>query len=178
MEILDLNLKDLKLLKPQVHHDERGFFSETFRQEFFSKSLTFIQDNHSFSYENCLRGLHYQEGFKQTKLVYVIQGQILDVAVDIRLDSPTFGKWQSVVLDDKNHFQMLIPPGFAHGFCVLSESAHVLYKVTSYYDPLLEKGLAWNDPDLNIDWKLKNPLLSQKDQHNPLLREIIPLRRV
>jgi dTDP-4-dehydrorhamnose 3,5-epimerase len=175
MEISDLKLKGLKLLKPLVHSDERGFFCETFRQELLSKEI-FVQDNHSFSCANCLRGLHYQQGFKQTKLVYVILGQILDIAVDIRVDSPTFGQWQSVILDDKNHFQLLIPGGFAHGFSVLSENAHVVYKMTSYYDPVLEKGIAWDDPDLNIDWKIHNPILSLKDRHNPLFCEFLACR--
>jgi len=175
MEIQDLSLEGLKLFKPSVHLDNRGFLFEAYREEnFINKNLncSFLQDNHSFSRKNCLRGMHFQKGNKQDKMVFVIEGRIFDVAVDIRPDSPTFGKWEGVFLDGENHYQLLIPRGFAHGFCVLSEKAHVYYKVSNYYNPSLEKGFRWNDPDINIKWPVFKPVLSEKDNKAPFFKEL------
>ena len=175
MEIQDLSLEGLKLFKPTIYQDKRGFFLEVYRAENFLKkglNVVFLQDNHSFSKKNCLRGMHFQKGNKQDKMVFVIEGKIFDVVVDIRSDSPTFGKWEGVILEDKKHHQLFIPRGFAHGFCVLSEKAHVYYKVSSYYETSLEKGFRWNDPEINIKWPVSNPCLSKKDQLAPFFKEL------
>lgn len=160
-------LKEVIVVKPVVHEDERGFFLETHHQEKYAKggiSDFFIQDNHSFSKRGVLRGLHAQVEHPQGKLVQVIQGEIFDVAVDIRPDSPTFRQWVSRTLSDENHLQLWIPPGFAHGFCVLSETAHVHYKCTSLYSRDAEIGILWEDPSIGIKWPLEKPLLSPKDR--------------
>lgn len=175
MEIIELRLKGLKLIKPKIFSDERGFFLETFQQSKFEKmglADLFQQDNHSFSRQGCIRGMHFQSVPGQAKLIRTAVGRIYDVAVDIRKDSPTYGQWESVILDDQDHCQLFIPVGFAHGFCVLSNDAHVLYKVTSPYDPKHEMGFRWDDPDVNIQWPVKNPILSDKDKQAPLLKEI------
>jgi len=175
MEIIDLPLKGLKLFKPSVYRDSRGFFLETYRVENFLKegfSVDFVQDNHSFSMKNCLRGMHFQEGNTQDKMVFVVEGKVFDVAVDIRPNSPTYGKWEGVILDGEHHHQLFIPRGFAHGFCVLSEKAHVYYKVSRYYKASQEKGFRWNDPDINIKWPISNPKLSKKDKIAPFFKEL------
>jgi dTDP-4-dehydrorhamnose 3,5-epimerase len=175
MEILDLPLAGLKLVKPRVFNDDRGFFLESYRKDALAKGgidVEFVQDNHSRSSEGTLRGLHFQRasssGPGQAKLVRVVRGKIFDVAVDIRPDSSTFGKWHAEVLDAHAHHQLFVPTGFAHGFCVLSEEgADVLYKVSSFYDGATESGFAWNDPDVGVAWPVKNPTLSKRDMTAP-----------
>lgn len=168
------SLPDIILLEPRVFGDERGFFLESYNQRALSEigiRESFVQDNHSYSGKNVLRGLHYQIRHPQGKLVRVASGEILDVAVDLRSNSPSFGKHEAVLLSGDNKRMLWIPPCFAHGFLVLSENAHVLYKATEYYAPEFERTLAWNDPDLNIKWDLKTtPIVSAKDQRG------IPLR--
>ena len=162
-------IKDLVLIRPDVFGDERGFFMESHNQGAFKEiglDLSFYQDNLSFSSKGILRGLHFQrEPFEQGKLVSVIDGEVLDVAVDIRKSSPTYGQHFSVVLSGKNHLMMYVPPGFAHGFTVLSDTCYFHYKCTGPYNQPAEGGLMWNDPDLNIDWGVKNPVLSEKDKY-------------
>ena len=175
MEVLDLSLQGLKLIKPRVFRDERGFFLESFRQSLFVElgiNCSFLQDNHSYSQQGTLRGMHFQSFPGQAKLIRVAVGQIYDVAVDIRPASSTYGKWEGVVLDDQSHHQFFIPVGFAHGFCVLSQHAHVLYKVSTPYDPQFEKGFVWNDPTINIRWPIEHPLVSKRDQEAPSFCEI------
>lgn len=175
MEVIQLRLEGLKLIKPKVFKDHRGFFIETFQQSLYEKfgiSCPFVQDNHSFSKEGCIRGMHFQSFPGQSKLIRVGMGKIFDVAVDIRPHSPTYGMWEGVVLDDESHHQLFIPVGFAHGFCVLSQEAHVLYKVSSPYDSRFEKGFRWDDPNVKINWPVKNPIVSERDQQAPFLHEI------
>ena len=166
----------LILLKPKIFGDSRGYFLETFRREFFKEhgiDIEFVQDNYSFSRKKALRGLHFQTGKSaQAKLITVAQGSILDVAVDIRKESPSYKEYAAVELNSENHHQLYIPEGFAHGFAVLSDEAAVMYKCSTYYDPDSEKGIRWNDPELNIDWKTNDPVLSEKDRKLPLLQEI------
>lgn len=175
MRVTELQIPDVLLLEPRVFGDERGFFYESFNQAAFNKATGlnpgFVQDNHSKSAKNVLRGLHYQVPPKaQGKLVRVVAGEVFDVALDIRKDSPTFGRWVGECLSESNKRQLWIPPGFAHGFLVLSESAEFLYKTTDYYAPECERSILWNDPKLAIDWPLDGvPLLSMKDaQARPL----------
>jgi dTDP-4-dehydrorhamnose 3,5-epimerase len=167
------SLQGVFVLEPRVFGDERGFFLESYSERFFAGFgiiERFVQDNHSFSARGVLRGLHYQIQHAQGKLVRVAIGEILDVAVDLRRSSPTFGKWEAVRLSGDNKKMMWIPPGFAHGFRVLSESAHVLYKATDYYEPGFERTLAWNDPDLGINWELESePIVSAKDRQGTRL---------
>jgi dTDP-4-dehydrorhamnose 3,5-epimerase len=162
------------VLEPRVFGDERGFFLESYSARVFAElgiADRFVQDNHSFSTRNVLRGLHYQIQQAQGKLVRVGLGEILDVAVDLRRNSPTFGKWEAVRLSGTNKKMMWIPAGFAHGFRVVSDTAHVLYKTTDYYAPEHERTLTWNDPDLNINWELDaEPTVSAKDQRGTPLR--------
>jgi len=178
MEILDLPLAGLKLLRPRVFPDARGYFLETWQQKTLANlgfSEKFVQDNMSFSKQGVLRGLHYQYPTWQGKLVLVLHGEIFDVAVDIRRDSPTFGKWYGVTLDDRRHEQLYIPRGFAHGFCVTSDTARVMYKCTDYYAPSEEYTLLWNDPAIGIEWPVRNPILADKDAHGkPLKDAFIP----
>lgn len=168
------SLPDVFVLDPRVFGDERGFFLESYNERDFANlgiHDRFVQDNHSRSTRNVLRGLHYQIKHVQGKLVRVVEGEILDVAVDLRRSSDTFGKFASVHLSGENKRMLWIPQGFAHGFLVQSESAQVLYKSTEYYAPEYERTLAWNDPELQIDWELKaDPILSPKDQRGVLLR--------
>ena len=163
------------VLEPRVFGDERGFFLESYNARVFSTigiNEHFVQDNHSFSARDVLRGLHYQTRQVQGKLVRAVQGEILDVAVDLRRSSPTFGQWTSVHLSGENKRMLWVPARLAHGFLVISETAHVLYKTTDYYAPEFERTLAWNDPDLNIDWELnRDPTLSAKDQRGLALRK-------
>ncbi|NER79328.1 MAG: dTDP-4-dehydrorhamnose 3,5-epimerase [Leptolyngbya sp. SIO1D8] len=171
MQITPTDIPDVLVIEPQVFGDERGFFYESFNQKKFADEAalnhTFVQDNHSRSRQNILRGLHYQIQQVQGKLVRVILGEIYDVAVDIRRRSSTFGQWIGVTLSAANKKQLWVPPGFAHGFYVVSESADVLYKTTDYYAPQHERSILWNDPDLGIQWPLTNPtpILSAKDQN-------------
>lgn len=174
MEILDLPLAGLKLIRPRLFPDDRGYFLETYQQKRFANvdlGERFVQDNLSYSTRGVLRGLHYQYPTWQGKLVFAIEGEIFDVAVDIRRDSPTFGKWYGIILDDRKHEQLYIPPGFAHGFCVLSPTARVMYKCTDFYAPGEEYTLLWNDPQIGIDWPVKDPVLSPKDAQGMLLRD-------
>lgn len=172
-----LEIPDVILIKPKVFGDERGFFMETYkRPDFESAGIKgeFVQDNHSRSRYGVLRGLHFQrEPYAQAKIVRVVRGVIYDVAVDLRKDSPTFGKWVGVILSEFNKWQLYVPRGFAHGFVVLSDVADVVYKVDNVYAPDYEGGIIWNDPDLNIDWPLDEPIISEKDRKWPTLREAI-----
>ena len=175
MEIEETNISDVILLKPEVYRDERGFFLETYREELLKEKnigVHFVQDNLSKSQKDTVRGLHYQIERQQDKLLMVMQGAILDVAVDLREGSPTFGEHVAMELSADNKHQMFIPKGFAHGFSVLSEDALVYYKCSDYYYPEGERGLLWNDPALDIDWKVADPIISEKDQHQPKLQEI------
>jgi len=173
--VLDTDIPEVKLIKPLFHGDPRGFFLETFQQERYKEmgiNYEFVQDNHSRSKKNTLRGLHFQSKNMQGKLVRVSQGSVYDVAIDIRKGSPTYKKWVGYILNDKNHYQLFIPPGFAHGFCVLSDYADFEYKCTDLYNPDYEVGLLWSDPELNIDWPISDPLLSEKDKTNPMLKSL------
>ena len=169
------SLPEVFILEPRVFGDERGFFLESYSERVFAEigiRDRFVQDNHSRSAQNVLRGLHYQVKQTQGKLVRVVEGEILDVAVDLRRSSATFGKSEAVHLSGENKRMLWIPRGFAHGFLVTSPSAHVLYKTTDYYAPEHERTLAWNDPELNIDWELKDkPIVSAKDKQGVLLRQ-------
>jgi|TARA_B110000503_G_C7074712_1_gene382408 dTDP-4-dehydrorhamnose 3,5-epimerase len=169
VEIIKSDLSGCLLIKPQVFGDERGFFLETYQYVRYSTlagiTLPFVQDNHSRSSMGVLRGLHFQKTKPQGKLVRVVKGEVYDVAVDIRQGSPTFGRWEAVILSDQNKAQFWVPPGFAHGFVVLSDSADFEYKCTDYYDPSDEGCILWNDPDLDIPWPIDNPTLSDKDAH-------------
>lgn len=169
------SIPDVFVLEPRVFEDERGFFLESYNERVFAElgiRERFVQDNHSFSSRNVLRGLHYQMQQVQGKLIRVPYGEIVDVAVDLRRSSPHFGKWHSVHLSGENKRMFWIPAGFAHGFMVLSETAHVLYKSTGFYAPQCERTIAWNDPDLNIDWELRgNPTVSAKDQRGVRFRD-------
>ena len=169
MQVQRLAIPDVLLLTPKVLEDERGFFYESFNQKVFDEAvgrpITFVQDNHSKSAKGVLRGLHYQLPPKaQGKLVRVVRGAVFDVAVDIRRDSPTFGRWVSAELSEENCAQLWIPEGFAHGFLALKDSTEVLYKTTAFYDPNLDRGVVWSDPDLAIGWPdAATPILSRKD---------------
>jgi len=174
-EFTHLPIKDLVLVKPQVFGDNRGGFAETYKySEFAANGVPerFVQDNWSRSAKDVLRGVHYQVYPKaQGKLMSVARGEIYDVAIDLRDDSPTYLKWYGVNLSDENRLMLYVPPGFGHGFCVLSDSADVTYKVTSEYDPSLEMGFAWNDPAIGIEWPVKSPTLSGRDQQLPPWQE-------
>lgn len=169
------SLPGMFILEPRVFGDERGFFLESYNEQAMADAgiaERFVQDNHSCSQRNVLRGLHYQIQHEQGKLVRVVQGEILDVAVDLRRSSPTFRGWEAVVLSGENKRILWIPPGFAHGFRVGRDNTHVLYKSTGYYAPEHERTLAWNDPDLKIDWQLEGePIVSAKDQRGAALRD-------
>ncbi|HOO77706.1 MAG TPA: dTDP-4-dehydrorhamnose 3,5-epimerase [bacterium] len=170
-----LELPGLVLVEPRTFGDRRGYFRETFERRAFSEAglpADFVQDNCSFSRRGVLRGLHYQLAPRaQGKLVMALSGEIFDVGVDIRPGSPTYGRWRGVVLSEENGRLLYLPPGFAHGFCVLSETALVFYKVTADYAPELDRGIAWNDPVLGIEWPVERPVLSEKDRSLPLLDE-------
>jgi dTDP-4-dehydrorhamnose 3,5-epimerase len=169
------SLPEVFVIEPRVFGDERGFFLESYNERVFSGlgiREHFVQDNHSSSVRNVLRGLHYQIKQAQGKLVRAVEGEILDVAVDMRRSSPSFGKWEAVRLSGENKRMLWIPAGFAHGFCVLSKTAQVLYKATDYYAPEYERTVLWNDPDLKIDWQLDGePIVSGKDQRGVALRD-------
>ena len=175
MECIDTKIKEVKLIKPKIHGDSRGFFLETYQKNHFKDAgihYDFVQDNHSRSKKNTLRGLHYQLDKMQGKLVRVSNGSVYDVAVDMREGSPTYKKHVSFILSDENQYQVFIPPGFAHGFCVISDEADFEYKCTEFYNPNSEVGIMWDDPDLNIDWPVKTPIVSDKDNKNFLISEI------
>lgn len=177
MKIIETHLPGVVVIEPNVYGDKRGFFLETYRQDVLQQAginVTFVQDNHSRSSQGVLRGLHYQLTQTQGKLVRVTSGSVFDVAVDVRDGSPTFGQWYGAQLDEENMRMMYVPPGYAHGFVVLSQSADFLYKCTDYYHPESEQGIAWNDPDIGIDWPIANLSseisLSEKDKDNVLLK--------
>lgn len=175
MNVIATDLPGVLIVEPQVFPDARGFFVETYNKEKYMTAglkLEFVQDNLSFSSRGVLRGLHYQNPHAQGKLVYVLQGEVWDVAVDIRRDSPQFGQWTAVTLSSDNKKQFYIPPGFAHGFCVLSETALFAYKCTDLYHPECDAGVRWNDPDIGIAWPVADPILSEKDKRQPLLKDI------
>lgn len=176
MRVTDTDLPGVKIIDPVVHGDERGFFLESFELERYRSAagieLPFVQDNHSRSRRGVLRGLHAQARHPQGKLVRVSRGEVFDVAVDIQPGSPTFGTWVGVTLSDTNHRQLWVPPGYAHGFLVLSEIADFEYKCTDTYHPEDEIGVVWNDPDVGIDWPLADPALSAKDARLPRLAEL------
>jgi dTDP-4-dehydrorhamnose 3,5-epimerase len=172
---LDTEIGDLVLVEPDLYDDERGFLIETFRDDAWrglGVDVTFVQDNHSRSVRGILRGLHFQTSPGQAKLVRCLRGRVWDVAVDLRRDSPTYRRWEGHELDDELHRQLFIPVGFAHGFCVLSEIADVAYKQSSYYDPKTESGIAWDDPDVGVEWPVADPRLSERDRTAPRLAEV------
>jgi dTDP-4-dehydrorhamnose 3,5-epimerase len=179
MDVVPQELPEVLLIKPKVFGDERGYFIETFSQERYKQAgiaLPFVQDNLSRSKRGTLRGLHLQQPHAQGKLVSVVEGEVFDVAVDVRRGSPTFGRWVGVSLSDKNHHQLYVPPGFAHGFCVTSDNALFSYKCTDLYHPECELGVAWDDPALAIRWPVATPLVGAKDQTNLPLSKIDPAR--
>ncbi|ANA79725.1 dTDP-4-dehydrorhamnose 3,5-epimerase [Paenibacillus glucanolyticus] len=176
MKLTPLQINGAIVLEPKCHGDNRGFFMESYNERLFQEHgirYNFIQDNHSLSSEpGVLRGLHYQLNPKaQTKLIRVLTGAIYDVVVDICKSSPTFGQWVGVILSEHNKRQLLVPKGFAHGFCTLVPNTQVLYKVDEYYSPENDRGILWKDPALGIDWPTSNPILSDKDQQHPLLKD-------
>ena len=175
MKILTTKIDDVLIIEPDVFSDHRGFFMETYQKHRYWKSgitTDFVQDNLSFSVSGTLRGLHFQNPSAQAKLIHVIQGAVFDVAVDIRNGSPTFGQWVSTILSEENKRQFLVPQGFAHGFCVISQTALFTYKCSDFYAPQYEHGILWNDPDIGIKWPVDNPVLSDKDKQFPRLKDI------
>lgn len=179
MRSVSARLQGLVVIEPSVHPDERGFLCETYRREWHSEvgipeDEQFVQDNHSRSTRGVLRGMHFHIGDGVGKLVRCARGRILDVAVDLRKGSPTYGQWEGVELDEESMRELYVPIGFAHGFCVLSDVADVLYKQTAYYDPSVERGIAWNDPDVAIEWPLpvEQLIVSERDAAAPRLREV------
>lgn len=176
MNVIDTKLKEVKIIEPSIFSDERGYFFESFNSNRFNqaigKDINFVQDNHSFSTKNTLRGIHYQlPPHAQGKLVRVLEGEVYDIAVDLRRSSDSFGIWTGVILSGENKKQFWVPEGFGHGFVVLSESAHFLYKTTNYYNKESEGSIIWNDKKLEIDWKIDNPILSDKDAAASKLQE-------
>lgn len=175
MKVEETRLEGVLLITPKVFGDSRGFFLETWSRDRYKEvgiSLEFVQDNQSFSTKNVLRGLHFQNPHAQGKLVSVVKGCVFDVAVDIRRGSRTFGEWVGVELSEENHQQLWVPTGFAHGFCVLSDTTLFTYKCTDVYTPSAEGGILWNDPEIGIEWPVENPILSDKDQVYPQLRDL------
>lgn len=178
MKIIDTTIKDVKIIQPQLHGDERGYFLETFRENWFRKNiadLAFVQENQSLSSQGTLRGLHYQRKQTQGKLIRVTHGEIFDVAVDLRLGSVSYGKWVGVNLSAENKSQLWVPPGFAHGFLTLSEVAEITYKCTDYYHPQSEESLLWDDPTLDISWPETPKKLSEKDSTGRFFEALNPL---
>jgi len=177
MKVVETPLPGVLILEPKVFGDERGFFMETWSRERYGKAgidVDFVQDNLSSSRRGVLRGLHFQNPLAQGKLVHVLAGEVFDVAVDLRRGSPTFGQWHGVILSGENKRQYWVPPGFAHGFCVTSESALFAYKCTELYAPEHEKSIRWDDPALAIDWPVADPQVSEKDRMAPLLADMDP----
>lgn len=176
MNVITTKLAGVVIIEPKVFGDHRGFFLESFQQERYATeagiTLPFVQDNHSRSSKGVLRGLHYQKTKPQGKLVRVVRGEVLDVAVDIDPTSPTYGQYEAVLLSEDNHRQFWVPPGYAHGFVVLTDVADFEYKCTDYYDPSDEGGVLWNDPEIGIDWHIQNPKLSEKDSVLPTLAQL------
>ena len=175
MRVSKTGLDGVLIIEPEVFRDSRGIFYESYSGKKYEEHGIpnhFVQDNHSVSTQGTVRGLHYQVSPGQAKLVRVTRGEVFDVVVDIRKNSPTHGKWWGTRLSETNYLQLYIPVGFAHGFCVLSESAELLYKCSDYYSPENERGIIWDDPDLAIDWPTEQPILSEKDQTHPRFRDI------
>ena len=176
MKVTESGIKGVFIIEPDVYEDDRGFFMETFHDERYRKllgiNLDFVQDNISRSSKNVLRGMHFQKNYPQGKIVSASRGEILDVVVDLRKDSPTYGTWESFRLSEKNKLQVWIPPGFAHGFLVMSDSADFEYKCTEYYHPEDELCLMWNDPEVAIDWTINNPILTEKDKKGLFLKDL------
>ena len=176
MKVTESGIKGVFIIEPDVYEDDRGFFMETFHIERYRKllgiNLDFVQDNISRSSKNVLRGMHFQKNYPQGKIVKASRGEILDVVVDLRKDSPTYGTWESFRLSEKNKLQVWIPPGFAHGFLVMSDSADIDYKCTEYYHPEDELCLMWNDPEVAIDWTINDPILTEKDKKGLSLKDL------
>jgi dTDP-4-dehydrorhamnose 3,5-epimerase len=175
LRVAETRLEGVVAVEPDVYGDERGFLVETYSEKAWADAgitTPFVQHNHSRSVRNTLRGLHFQLTPGQAKLVRCVRGKIFDVAVDLRRGSETFGEWEGHVLDDETHRQLFVPAGFGHGFCVLSELADVSYLLSSTYDPATESGIAWNDPDVGVDWPVDEPLLSERDTQAPRLAEV------
>ncbi len=176
MKVTESGIKGVYTIEPDVYKDDRGFFMETFHNERYRKllgiNLDFVQDNISRSSKNVLRGMHFQKNYPQGKIVKASRGEILDVVVDLRKDSPTYGTWESFRLSEKNKLQVWIPPGFAHGFLVMSDSADIDYKCTEYYHPEDELCLMWNDPEVAIDWTINDPILTEKDKKGLSLKDL------
>ena len=182
MKVFKETIDGLLSFQPDIYEDSRGYFYEQFNQNKYRElgiNLNFVQDNVSYSNKHTLRGLHYQVNHPQGKLVQVLNGKVFDVAVDIRKDSPTFGKWVGKILSSENNMQFYIPPGFAHGFYVMSDSALFLYKCTDVYSPKDDRGILWSDPDLNIQWSIgRGPIVSEKDQKLPHFKDINLLEKI
>ena len=179
MKITNTQLPGVVIIEPDVFGDSRGFFMETYHKERYMATgidTEFVQDNLSFSTKGTLRGLHFQYPHSQAKLVQVFRGEVFDVAIDIRKGSPTFGKWFGTTLSSDNKQQLFIPAGFAHGFCVLSETALFSYKCTEFYSPADERGILWSDPEIGIEWPINDPLLSDNDAQHPCLKDVNPER--
>ena len=176
MKVTESGIKGVFIIEPDVYEDDRGFFMETFHNERYRKllgiNLDFVQDNISRSSKNVLRGMHFQKNYPQGKIVKASRGEILDVVVDLRKGSPTYGTWESFRLSEKNKLQVWIPPGFAHGFLVMSDSADIDYKCTEYYHPEDELCLMWNDPEVAIDWTINDPILTEKDKKGLFLKDL------
>ncbi len=175
IDVEETTLAGVRIVTPRLFQDERGFFMETFNARDAAAAglpAEWMQDNHSYSARGVLRGLHYQYPRWQGKLVRVVVGEIFDVAVDIRPRSATFGRWVGVFLSAQNRRQLYVPPGFAHGFCVVSDGAHVMYKCTTLYEPSQDRCIVWNDPDISIEWPVSEPVLSDKDARGALLRDV------
>ncbi len=175
MKVIKTEINGVLIVEPKVFGDTRGHFLETHHQARYETSginRKFVQDNLSYSEKNILRGLHFQVKKPQAKLVQVVTGEVFDVAVDLRKNSPTFGKWTSVILSETNRRQFFIPEGFAHGFCVLSDNAHFMYKCSDYYDPEDEAGILWSDPDIGIRWPVGDPVISEKDKEYSYLSDL------
>jgi dTDP-4-dehydrorhamnose 3,5-epimerase len=175
-KFINLEISGLLLVEPRLFPDERGFFLESYKESEFKRGgipYRFVQDNHSQSKKNVLRGLHFQRQPRaQGKLVRVIQGNVWDVMVDLRKNSPTYKRWLGIEVSEENNRMLFIPPGFAHGFVALSEEAHLLYKCTEEYDPVLDAGIRWNDPEIGVEWPVQDPIISDKDKSLPFLREL------
>lgn len=184
MKVLETPLNGVLVVEPDIFGDKRGFFLETYNYKRYGEAgigTNFVQDNLSYSVRGTLRGLHYQHPHAQAKLVQVIAGEVYDVSVDIRGSSPSFGKWTGVYLSEENRRQVYVPEGFAHGFCVLSETAIILYKCSDFYAPDSEGGILWCDPDLGVEWPVEDPLVSDKDRRFSFLRDVprerLPINR-
>jgi len=176
MKVTESRLKGVYLIKPKVFEDPRGFFCEIYNRDRYQGQgieVEFVQDNYARSTHGVLRGMHYQIKQGQDKLVWVPEGEVFDVVVDLRKDSPTFGHWDGYSLSSKNKHQLFVPAGFAHGYCVTSETADFMYKCSNFYYPEDEGGLIWNDPKVGIEWPTEDPILSEKDQNNPPLEKVV-----